>query len=128
MKKVLLFFLLSSVSLVALAQYGRDEKDASEPFDPIEAAYKEASVLEERLELQPHQVFYVDSILQSNLTGLRADMDILKSSGITEVTAFKQIQQKWQVKIDSAYAKIFTEDQMVRYLKYKGRYKKDKKK
>ena len=71
--------------------------------------------------------FYVDSILQHDMRGLKDDFDYLRTSGKTEPTLYEMVRKKWLDKVDSAYVKLFTPEQYQKYLKMTGRYKKPKK-
>lgn len=125
--KYLLSFLLLSISLSSFAQYGKSRAEQEE-LTPEEAAYKEAERLTIRLNLEPYQTFYVDSILQSNIRGMKEEMDYLKKTMTTERTAFTQVTQKWLEKTEEAYKKVFTPEQMKEYLSSVGKLKKEKKK
>jgi hypothetical protein len=123
MKSIYLLF-FSIFSLVATSIYGQEPPKQK---SPEEMAYEQATKLEERLKLEPHQTFYVDSILQHDMKEWFKEMDELQKSGKQEYSVFKQVQDKWMDKIEGEYKKIFTKDQWTEYLKYMGKYKKPKK-
>lgn len=106
-------------SPLVLAQNQEDEKT------PEELALEEADRLEELLKLEPHQTFYIDSILQHDMRALHDEMQILQQSGTKEYTVFKQVRDKWLSKIDSAYMKVLTEDQWMEYRKSTGKLSKE---
>lgn len=120
-----IFFLLALIlaatvfSPVVMAQNQEDEKT------PEEMALEEADRLEKLLALEPHQTFYIDSILQHDMRGMYDEMQLLQMSGTKEYTAFKQVRDKWLSKIDSAYVKVLTEDQWMEYRKISGKLSKE---
>ncbi len=96
-----------------------------EEITPEELAEKEANRLEELLKLEPHQTFFIDSILQHDMRALHDDIEALKASGTQEYTAYKQIQDKWTNQIDSAYKKVLTEYQYMIYRRNAGKLNKE---
>ncbi len=94
---------------------------------PEELAYDRAQNLEEMLGLEPHQTFFVDSILQHDMRGLYDEYMGLRASGTQDYHVYKQVQDYWNARIDSAFHKVFTNEQWYQYLKVSGKLKKDKK-
>lgn len=93
---------------------------------PEEMARKEAERLEEELNLQYHQTFYVDSILQYNFKALTDEFQQLQLSGKMERSVYDAVREKWLAKTDSAYRKVFTEEQFEKYLVISGQKQRDK--
>lgn len=91
-----------------------------------EIAIEEALRLERLLDLEPHQAFYVDSILRHDMSGMQKEMDELKNSGINDFHLYNEIREKWLTQAEGALKAILTEKQFTTYLKDIGRYKKDK--
>lgn len=110
-----LMFALAIYSPTIMAQNQEDEKT------PEELALEEADRLEELLKLEPHQTFYIDSILQHDMRAMHDEMQFLQSSGTKEYTAFQQVRDKWLSRIDSAYVKVLTEYQWLEYRKFSGK-------
>lgn len=92
-----------------------------------ELAIEQANKMETQLKLEPHQTFYVDSILCHDYRAWMDEMDELRTSGVQEQTVYLSIKDKWNAIIDSALVKILTPTQWTEYLKMTGKYKKPKK-
>lgn len=104
--------------LAALLCLGVQSVSAQEPEkpDPIEIAGKEADRLLEFLELNSHQAFYVDSILQYNLKHMYDELERLQKGGMQNYNSYKSVQDKWVDKSCEAFKEIFTEDQYYKYM------------
>lgn len=98
-----------------------------QPPDPEELAASEAIRLEKLLKLEPHQAFYVDSILRHDMMALQDEMTKMGESGMRDYNNFKIVQDKWINQIDSSLKQVMTPEQFTIYLKDVGRYKKEKK-
>ncbi len=129
MKKIILYILLSGLSVTLFGQYARGangewyntnaygaHSEIDKDTTPEDAAYIEAERLGKELKLNDYQIFFIDSMLQVNLRGLKTDMDKLQESGTQETTAFKLTQENWQNKIHEAYRKILTPEQLEKYM------------
>ncbi len=120
--KILLLILLLTVTYFSFAQEQQKVKT------PEEMVVDETNRLERLLKLEPHQTFYVDSILQHDMIAMYKEIDKMKEAGTQEFTVYKQIQEKWLDTIEAAYKKVFTEDQWTEYLRMHGKLKKESKK
>ncbi len=117
------FIALSALSSTLLSAQQQQEEKA-----PEELAYERAQNLEEMLELEPHQTFFVDSILQHDMRALYDEYMDLRASGTQDHHVFQQVKDKWNAKIDSAFHKVFTDGQWYEYLKASGKLPKEAKK
>lgn len=118
------FALIIVIFLISVPVFGQqDEK----PKEPEEVAAQEAERLEKLLDLAPHQVFYVDSILQHDMRAMRNEMEAMQKSGMQEYSNYNKVRERYVAQIEAGYKKIFTDDQWLRYLKSTGKYKKEKK-
>lgn len=117
-KRAALTAALLVISVMAGAQ-NTGEKEKT----PEEIACEEAEKLEEELSLQPHQTFYIDSVLQHDLRGMYEDLNTLRMSGTSEYNAFNKVKELWSARIDSAFRKILDDEQ---WKKYNRRYRKKK--
>lgn len=117
-KRAALTAALLVISVIAGAQ-NTGEKEKT----PEEIAWEEAEKLEDELALEPHQTFYVDSVLQHDLRGMYEDLKTLKMSGTSEYNAFNKVKELWSARIDSAFRKILDDEQ---WKKYNRRYRKKK--
>lgn len=92
---------------------------------PEEMAQQEANRLEKLLKLEPHQTFYIDSILQHDMRALYDETMQLRMSGTQEYTAYKMIRDRWTAQMDSAYRKVLTEYQWMVYRRSIGKLSKE---
>lgn len=116
------FFVLASAMLFVPSLYAQNQQEEK---TPEEMAMDEADRLEEMLELEPHQTFYIDSILQHDMRAMHDEMQMLQLAGTREYTAFKQVRDKWIQQIDSAYRKVLTEYQWMVYRRSLGKLSKE---
>ncbi len=85
--------------------------------DVMVRAEEEADRLQERLNLEDWQTFYVDSTLKHDLKAIMDDYKTLTESRVSNMSMYQSVQDKWMEKIDSTYKTIFTEEQWAEYLK-----------
>lgn len=108
---VLLAFLSASVSVRALAQ--QQEKMP----DIYQQAEMEADRLQNLLDLEDWQTFYVDSTLKHDFPAMMAEYEEMKNAKIGNTTMYVAVQDKWMDQIDATYRKIFTDEQWAAYLR-----------
>ena len=89
----------------------------TQELDVFEQAEKEADRLQNLLDLDDWQVFYVDSTLKHDFPAMMADYDELRKSKVTNTAMYQSVQDKWMDQIDQTYKKIFSEEQWAAYLK-----------
>lgn len=106
---------LLSATVVAYAQQQEPQKP-----DPLDFAEKEVERLERDLKLEDWQTFYLDSILTYNYTELFKEMEGLQRAHVANTDMYMSIQDKWQIRTEEAYMKLFTEEQWKEYLKQGG--------
>lgn len=124
MKRVKRYFL----TLVALGCF--HAVSAQEPpkeKSPQEYAALEAERLEKELKLNSSQVFYADSIFQSNFAGVMQEFEDMKKSGMQDGRSYQIVRDKWTDKSLAALKLVFTEQQYIAYLKMIGKGKEYKK-
>lgn len=123
MKNIILRPIFLALSILCGATlYGQVQEEKS----PEEVAYEEAMRLEEMLKLEPHQAFYVDSILQHDMRALYDEIMTLRASGTQDYRVYQQIREKWTAQMDSAFHKVFNPEQWLEYQKYTGKLAKEK--
>ena len=115
--KILLIslFLMASLTFLSVS-----EVSAQEPMkqpDVYERAEKEADRLQELLDLDDWQVFYVDSTLKHDYPALMAEYDKMDASKVSNAGIYQMVYDKWMEQIDRTYKRIFTEEQWTAYLK-----------
>ena len=99
--------------VTSFAQQGPEDEE-KKLYEMIQT---EVSKLEETLELESWQVFYVDSILKHNFPAMREEFEQLSKQKVSNSSLYMSVQDKWLEKTDSAYMKIFTKEQWAAYLK-----------
>lgn len=105
---------LLALSLTAFAQQNDPEKEAKEFQESINA---EVERLENNLELEDWQVFYVDSILTYDYNQMRLELKELSDAKISNYDLYTEIQDKWVEKIYNSLNGVFDEAQWNKYLK-----------
>lgn len=124
LKKVRIYFWTLVLALVPNAIFAQEPPKEK---TPQEYAAMETERLEKELNLNSHQVFYVDSILQQNLAGVMTEFDQMKKAGMQDGRSYETVRNKWTDKSLEAFKLIFTEQQYIQYLKLIGRGKEYKK-
>ena len=113
--------LLISLSLVAaLTLVSMSEASAQEQMkqpDIYERAEQEADRLQNLLDLEDWQVFYVDSTLKHDYPAMMAEYDQLSKSKVSNQSLYQQVYDKWMEQVDKTYRRIFTDEQWAAYLK-----------
>jgi len=105
------------------AQNQQQQKELS--FEELVA--KEAERLQKVLNLGDHQLFWVDSILMHDMAAMQTELERLRRKGIQEYSSFKVVQDKWMAKKDTAFMKIFSQEQWEKYLRLEKKEKPKKK-
>lgn len=88
--------------------------------DPEEVAERECERLESLLNLEDWQVFYVDSTLRNDLSGMFAELEKMQRSRIENTDIYMSVQDKWMEMTQNSYKKIFNEEQWAAYLRSGG--------
>lgn len=117
MKKILisLVALFVCVGAVALAQGTKTpEQREKELYEAIE---KQVEQLELQLELEPWQVFYVDSILTHDVMEMQKEFADMSAAKISNSDLFYDVQDKWAEQIYNSFHKVFNEEQWIKYEK-----------
>ena len=120
--KTIFTLLLLSISATIFAQEQQEEKT------PEEIATEEADRLEKLLKLEPHQTFFIDSVLQHDMRAMYDEMQLMKQSGTQEFIVYQRIKETWGNRIDSSYMNILTEKQWLEYLRSTNRMTKEMRK
>ena len=109
------------MSVVAVLTFSfQSEASAQTPQkepDVYERAETEADRLQQLLDLEDWQVFYVDSTLKHDYPALMAEYDKLGASKVNNQSMYQMTYDKWMEQIDRTYKRIFTAEQWAAYLK-----------
>ncbi|MGM9735083.1 MAG: hypothetical protein ACI3ZL_01595 [Candidatus Cryptobacteroides sp.] len=117
MKPSLLYICVFAVSAALFSPLKLAAQEQQKQPDIYEQAEQEADRLQRVLNLEDWQVFYVDSTLKHNFPAMKAEFEKLSSEKVTNTSLYIAVQDKWLEKTDSAYMKIFNEEQWAAYLK-----------
>lgn len=120
--KTLITIFLLQTNFNLFAQNQKEEKS------PEEIATEQANRLETLLELEPHQTFFIDSVLQHDMRAMYDEMQAMKQSGTQEFIVYQRIKEKWGEKIDSSFMNILSEKQWMEYLRSTNRMTKEMRK
>ena len=113
-KRLTFSAVLSFLLLIPAFSYAQEQQ--KEPT-PEEMAAKEADRLAELLNLDPGQVFYVDSTLQHDYAAWKEEVMKLQKSRVENYDMYNATRDKWMQQIDNTYRRIFTDEQWAAYLK-----------
>ena len=113
--------------LVALTTSLRAQTQQQEPKTPEEMAIEQALKLQRDLKLSDYQLFYVDSILQTNFVGQQQEFEKMKASGLQSQKSYEDVFNKWKTKTEDAFEKILDKTQFEKFLKLSGVSAKDRK-
>jgi len=113
MKPFRLFFTLICALLFMIDSYAQ-EPDEAETEKMIS---QEIEALEKLFELDEIQLFYVDSILQHNVTALMDEINELRKGGAEYQESYIMVTDKWLDLTDKAFQTVFTEEQWKKYMK-----------
>ena len=124
MTRDIIFKLMLTLAVLISVTVLRAQNEEEEKT-PEDMATEEANRLERLLKLEPHQTFFIDSILQHDMRAMHDEIEFLKTSGTQEYTAYKQVQDRWADQIDSSYRKVLTEYQYMIYRRDIGKLSKE---
>jgi hypothetical protein len=113
--------------LVALTSSLRAQTQQQETKTPEETAVEQALKLQRDLKLSDYQLFYVDSILQTNFVGQYQEFEKMKASGLQSQKSYEDVFNKWKTKTEDAFEKILDKTQFEKFLKLSGVSAKDRK-
>lgn len=119
------FFASILISIPSFAQYQNQQEEKQKT--PIEIAAEQADKLQKDFKLTDGQTFLIDSVLQTNMTGVFDDFDKMKKGGVQSSESYKATQEMWMKRTEDAFRKIMTAEQFLRYEKMTGLYAKRKK-
>ena len=106
-----------TLALLMVFSFGLSAQEREKPMETWERAEAEADRLQQALDLEDWQVFYVDSTLKHDYAALMAEAEKLQASKVSNASMYIAVQDKWMDKIEETYKKIFTEAQWAIYLK-----------
>ena len=106
-----------TIALLMVFSFGLSAQEREKPMETWERAEAEADRLQQALDLEDWQVFYVDSTLKHDYAALMAEAEKLQASKVSNASMYIAVQDKWMDKIEETYKRIFTEAQWAAYLK-----------
>ena len=126
MKFYRLFLTLVPISFLTAGLYAQNPPRTPEEKEKqmLEFVDKEVNRLSEMLNLEYWQEFYVDSILTHDYAAMTKELEQMQQAKVENTDLYVGVQEKWKARIDSAYMKVFTPEQMSKYEKSTGVRKK----
>lgn len=109
--------LILSVLLFSALPEASAQQQEPEVVNLMELAEEEANKMQDILDLEDWQVFYVDSTLKVNFNALHAELLKLQTAKVTNTDLYTEAKDRCWDEIDATYKKIFTEEQWNAYLK-----------
>ena len=100
-----------TIALLMVFSFGLSAQEREKPMETW------ADRLQQALDLEDWQVFYVDSTPKHDYAALMAEAEKLQASKVSNASMYIAVQDKWMDKIEETYKKIFTEAQWAVYLK-----------
>lgn len=92
-----------------------------------ESVDKTITRMEEYLDLEGWQVFYLDSIYYHDLYAMKGEIEALQKQRMSNTEAYQRISDKWNEQIYQSIQKILKPEQWAKYLKMgEGKAKKDR--
>ena len=116
-RTVLIAFLSAAAFSLFGGQALRAQDQQQKEVDVMELAEKEADRLQQLLDLDDAQVFYVDSTLKHDYPAMKDEIDAMSRARVSNPDVYVSVQDKWMEKTDQSYKNIFTEQQWAVYLK-----------
>lgn len=99
----------------AFAQEHKTPEQREKEF--YEAIEKQVERMEEQLNLEDWQVFYVDSILTHDYKALQDEFALMSAAKMSNSDLFYDVQDKWMEKIYQAMRKVLDDEQWKLYEK-----------
>lgn len=116
MNRIITTTILSVIAVlcadVALAQQQQENK-----LDIDKIIEKSVENVDKYVHLDDVQIFYLDSIYQTNFRAMYSEMDAAKAAGSSNPETYLAISDSWMEKCDVAIEKILTPEQWQKYLK-----------
>ena len=116
-RTVLITFLSAAAFSLFGGQALRAQDQQQKEVDVMELAEKEADRLQQLLDLDDAQVFYVDSTLKHDYPAMKDEIDAMSRARGSNPDVYVSVQDKWMERIDASYKRIFNPEQWAAYLK-----------
>jgi len=120
--------ILFAAILIVLTTSMYAQNPQQEQKTPEEVAAEQALKLQRDLKLSEYQLFYVDSILQTNFVGQSQEFEKMKASGLQSQKSYQDVYDKWKAKTEDALEKVLDKTQFEKFLKLSGVSAKERKK
>ena len=107
------FCALSALPLFAQGPQSPEEQEKA----MYEAIDKEIERQTNLLDLADWQIFMIDSTLTHDYKAMTEELMVLRSSKVSNPTAYLAVQDKWMEAIHQSYLRFLNEEQTAKYLK-----------
>ena len=115
MRKTITLIVASVICFATWAQENKTPEQREKEF--YEAIEKQVERMEEQLDLEPWQVFYVDSILTHDYKAMQEEVTRMSSAKMSNADLYYDVQDKWMEQIYNSIHKVLNEEQWAMYEK-----------
>jgi len=119
MKLVKFLSALSFGLLVPMISFAQNQpaNPAEEDKQLYEIIQTQVDKMEEILQLEDWQVFYVDSIMVHDYNAMQSEIRELSEKKVNNPDAYNHVQDKWMDVMYYSFQKLLTDEQWEKYLK-----------
>ena len=115
--KILRIAAIAVLVVLALPLAAQEQTPEQQEKALYEMIQKQIDNMTKALDLDDWQIFYVDSILTHDYSGLQAEYMALQKSKVSDQNRYYQVQDKWNEQIYNAIHGVLDEQQWQKYLK-----------
>ena len=115
MRKFITLLAAVALCVAAYAQENKTPEQREKEF--YEAIEKQVETMEQQLDLEVWQVFYVDSILTHDYKAMQEEFTDMSKAKMSNPDLFYDVQDKWMEQIYQSMHKVLDEKQWAQYEK-----------
>lgn len=115
MRKIITLLAAFALCVAAYAQDQKTPEQREKEF--YEAIEKQVETMEQQLDLEVWQVFYVDSILTHDYKAMQEEFADMSKAKMSNPDLFYDVQDKWMEQIYQSIHKVLDEKQWAQYEK-----------
>ena len=115
MRKTITLLVASVLCFATWAQENKTPEQREKEF--YEAIEKQVDHMQEQLNLEDWQVFYVDSILTHDYKAMQEEVSRMSSAKMTNADLYYDVQDKWMEQMYQSIRKVLNDEQWAQYEK-----------